>query len=92
MIVGKPRMYVKKRPPYKSMTKCVLVSDTGKEGVDAVLDIVPTMMNLTREGKSYFRMDSWQTFPDGSIGAVYLWYGYGPALSKRLGIDRDAAE
>lgn len=82
-----PRIVVKKRPPYKSMTKCVLVSDTGPEGVDAVLDIVPTMKNITRNGREYFRMDSWQTFPDGSIGAVYLWYGYGEALRKKLGIE-----
>jgi hypothetical protein len=74
------------------MTKCVLVSDVGQEGIDAIIELAPTMKNLTREGKSYFRMDVWQSFPDGSIGALYLWTGYGPALSKRLGIDRDAAE
>lgn len=84
--MSKPRMYVKKRPPYKSMTKCVLVSDIGEEGVGAVLEIVPTMKNLTREGKSYFRMDVTQTFPDGSIGALYLWTGYGPAQMEKLGI------
>lgn len=84
--MGKPRMSVKKRPSYKSMTKCVLVSDTGKDGIDAVLEIAPTMNSLTREGKSYFRMDAWQTFPDGSIGALYLWSGYGAALREKLGI------
>lgn len=66
----------KKRPSYKSMTKCVLVS--GHDGFDAVLDISPTMLNLTHCGKSYFRMTtgSYKVFDDGSVGALYLWDGW----------------
>jgi hypothetical protein len=50
-----------------------------------VLDISPTMKNITHRGERYFRMqDSWSTRLDGEpeerteCGALYLWAKWMP--------------
>lgn len=62
-----------KRPPFKTMTHLVLC---GGPNDRLELDIAPTMKNLTHAGESYFRMNSWHTREDGSVGGLYLWTRY----------------
>ena len=65
--------------PFKDCVRCVLIQSkpSDQEQIpNIILDIAPTMQNITHDGKKYFRMKgSRHVNDDGSQGALYLWYG-----------------
>lgn len=77
-------------PTFKSMSRLVITSgfDEGQ-----LLEIAPTMKNITHGGKRYFRLDqSRQQCEDGTWAAVYLWDGYGEELLRRKAATQEPAE
>lgn len=70
-------------PKFKEMSKLVITTGLDDD-MGQVLEIAPTMKNITQGGKRYFRLDqTCRQFPDGSWAAVYLWDGYGEELLRR---------
>lgn len=80
-----PRIAKSTFKPFKDCTKTVL--HCGFDDMpDVVLDIVPTMQNITHDGKKFFRLKvTRQIQPDGSQWGVYLWEGWMDENLRRKG-------
>lgn len=78
-----------KRPAYKNMDQCCLVSGFELEGEQPIfLDIAPTVKNITHGSHRYFRMsNTWgSSIETGKTHGVYLREDYGARLKVRHGI------
>lgn len=63
------------KPPKKVFTKCNLIRTDDDEQV--LLDIAPTMKNITYKGEKYFKMDGvMRPLEDSTWARCYLWDGW----------------
>lgn len=66
-----------------------------EEGPSAgtVIEVAPTMVNITHKGERYFRMQGtrYEDPTTGRILGCYLWEGWGPQKRRELGIEDTSA-
>lgn len=76
-----------KHKTFKSMHGCFLEKGP-HEG--EVIEVAPTMKNITREGNLYFRMEGAKVIKDGKVYAMYLWDGWGKQMREEFKMKADA--
>lgn len=72
-------------PSWKEMEACRL-----EEGPSAgtIIEVAPTMVNITHKGERYFRMDKtrYQEPETERWMGVYLWDGWGDQLRAKMAL------
>lgn len=74
-----------KQTPFKKLTRLLL--EGLRDAPPIILNIAPTMPEITHEGNTYVRLkDSRAIDKDGIEMGCYLWVGWGDWRKKQLGI------
>ncbi len=79
--------------PFSKCTGIMLISHDGENDVRQILDISPTMKNITHCGKKYFRIkDARSSRKNGEPLASYLWDGWVDSVMAKERREKEKSE